>query len=63
MLIFFDFSDNQKQSDYAHQRGGLPKSAHNPIFEVPNGTLKGCDFSNDATANTQTNRVTEALFD
>jgi hypothetical protein len=63
MLIFFDFSDNQKQTDYAQQRGKVFKLAHNPIYAVPNAMLMGHCCNNDVTANTQTNRATEALFD
>jgi len=62
MLIFFDFSDNQKQTDYAQQRGKMFKPAHNPIYTVPNGMLRRHCCNNDVTANTQTNRAPEGLF-
>lgn len=63
MLIFFDFSDNQNQTDYAQQRGKLCKPAHNPIYAVLNGMLKEHIYSNGVTENTQTNRCAEALFE
>jgi len=63
MLIFFDFSDNQKQTDYTQQRRRMLKPAHNTIYIDPNGILKGNCYNNDVTAITQTNRATKALFD
>jgi len=56
MLIFFDFSDNQKQTDYAQQRGKMSEPAYNPMQSGLNGRRTGRICSNDVTENTQTNR-------
>ncbi len=50
MLIFFDFSDNQKQPDYTPQGTNLAKPAHNPIYRGPKLHTKGHIFSNGDTA-------------
>ena len=50
MLIFFDFSDNQKQPDYTPQGTNLAKPAHNAIYRGPKLHTKGHIFSNGATA-------------
>jgi len=63
MLIFFDFSDNQKQTDYAQQWGKLSKPAHNPTCAVVNGMLKEHIYSKVVTENTQTNRCVKASFE
>jgi|GEM_PF-6533847 hypothetical protein len=62
MLIFFDFSDNQKQPDYTPLETNLAKPAHNPIYRGPKMHTKGHIFSNGATA-PQTNWCGAVLFE
>jgi hypothetical protein len=54
MLIFFDFSDNQKQTDYTQQQEEPLKLGRNAIYTVPNGEITHSNYRLGIAKNTQT---------